>query len=154
EKVYHHASRAATMVARRLSFELLLFPVMHHDDFGEIVYDADLRAWTGWCALPGFAECGRAESQANFLSTPTPELGRGQFPLEIRDEDGSGPTLPQANAIRYVREHEADVCRVVLGHLVEACDMKGGPIVWLQERRDSRLWGWLARAVGPEYKTP
>jgi hypothetical protein len=26
-------------------------------------------------------------------------------------------------------------------------------IAWANRRRDSRLWGWLATLVGPEYKT-
>ncbi len=127
---------------------------MHHNVFGEIVYDEAAQAWTGACALPVFAEYGRPQPDNHMLSVPSPDFARGLFPLQIQDNERSGPTAQQANAVRYVREHEADVCRAVMTQLVEACDMKSGPIAWLQKRRESRWWSWLARLVGPEYKTP
>ena len=127
---------------------------MHHNILGEIDYDVDLRAWTGACALPVLAEYGRLEPDNHNLLKPTPEFNRGQFPFELLDETGEGPTPQQANAIRYVREHETDVCRAVVTQLVEACHHYGGILAWLQQRRESRTWGWLARLLGPEYKTP
>jgi hypothetical protein len=127
---------------------------MLHGILGEIVYDADQRAWTGVCALPVFAEYGRLAPDNHNLSEPTPEFNRGQFPFELLDETADGPTPQQANVIRYVRDHEAEVCRVIMSQLVEACQHYGGVLAWLQQRRESRACGWLARLVGPEYKTP
>src|SRR5262245_52511243 len=127
---------------------------MHHEVLGDISYNKDIPAWTGWCALPVFAEYGRLAPDNHMLSEASSEFNRGLFQLEIQDDTGNGPTQQQANAIRYLHEHEADVCRAVMMQLVEVCDMKGGPIAWLQQRRESRWWGWLARVVGPEYKAP
>jgi hypothetical protein len=127
---------------------------MRHDVFGEIAYNPDEQAWTGSCPLPVFAEYGRLAPDDYRLPEPAPEFDRGLFAFTIQDETGDGPSVEQANAIRFLRDREAEVCHEVMMELVEAIDMKGGIFHWLQQRRDSRLWGWLARLVGPEYTTP
>ena len=127
---------------------------MHHDVFGEITYDADDLRWTGKCPLPVFAEYGKLAPDDHRLQEPTADFQRGVFGFSVQDDTGGGPSAPQANAFRFVRERENDVSRSVLTELVNACDMRGGVIAWLQKRRESRLWGWLARLIGPEYKAP
>lgn len=127
---------------------------MRHDVFGEIAYSEEDEAWTGTCSLPVFAEYGKPGPDLAALDDPPPEFARGQFAFTVHDSEHAGPTEQQANAFRHLLEHEADVCRAVMTALVDACGQKGGILRWLNERRGSRLWGWLARLVGPEYKTP
>jgi len=124
---------------------------VRHDVFGEIEYNADDQAWTGSCPLPVFAEYGKSDS---LLSEPSPDFARGIFAFTVQDETGAGPTAPQASAFRYLREREKDICHAVMMELIEAVDMRGGWIRWLQQRRASRLWGWMARLAGPEYTAP
>jgi len=127
---------------------------MHHDVFGEILYNQDDLGWIGQCALPAFAEYGKEPTENLILAEPDPRFARGVFALTIPDGSGAGPSARQANAFRYLLDNEQQVCLAVMTALVEACNMYGGPIAWLQQRRNSPLWGWLARLVGPEYKTP
>src|SRR5262245_8512729 len=127
---------------------------MHHDVFGDIVYNREDQEWTGWCSLPAFAQYGRLAADNHRLSEPPPEFERGLFALSIQDESGGGPSNEQANALRHLVEHETEVCQTVVAELVKACDQQGGLLRWLNQRRQSRLWGWLAKLAGPEYKTP
>jgi hypothetical protein len=127
---------------------------MQHTIFGEIVYESDEEAWLGTCPLPVFAEYGRLAPDDHRLMEPAPEFERGAFAFIVQDPDCNGPTEPQANAFRYLLDREADVCRAVMTELVNGIGMHGGIIHWLNERRESRFWGWLAWLVGPEYKTP
>jgi hypothetical protein len=127
---------------------------MHHDVFGEIAYNEDELAWAGSCPLPVFAEYGRLAPDDYRLSEPAPEFGRGVFALAVQDDAGDGPSVEQANVFRFLLEREHEVCRAVMTALINACAMRGGLLRWLNERRESRLWGWLARLVGPEYKAP
>jgi len=127
---------------------------MHLDVFGEIAFDEYDLEWTGSCSLPVFAEYGKLGPDDSSLSEPAPEFRLGRFTLSIQDDSGDGPSPQQANVFRFLLEHEPEVCVAVMTEVVNACDMRGGPIRWLQDRRESRLWGWLARLTGPEYKTP
>jgi len=127
---------------------------MHHDLFGEIAYNTDDRCWTGSCPLPVFAEYGKLAPDDYRLSEPAPEFVLGVFALTVQDASGGGPAVEQANAFRFLKEHETDVCRAVMTEMINACNMRGGLLRWLNNRRASRLWGWLAKLVGPEYKNP
>jgi hypothetical protein len=127
---------------------------MHHDVFGDITYSPDDRAWSGWCTLPVFAEYGRLAPDDYRLSEPPPGFDRGVFAITVPDAAGYGPSVEQANPFRFVQERETEVCGAIMMELVRACDMHGGLLRWLNERRDSRVWGWLARLFGPEYKVP
>jgi len=126
---------------------------MRHDVFGEIEYNADEQAWTGVCTLPVFAGYGKLPPDDHRIGEAAPEFARGQFALTIQDDEGIGPFPQQVDAVRFLLEHEAEVCDAVMTELVEACGQSGGMLRWLNARRESRLWGWLARLVGPEYKT-
>src|SRR4051812_40775492 len=127
---------------------------MRHPVFGEIAYQKDDLAWEGSCRLPAFAEYGRLAPDDHALSEPAPEFRHGLFALTIQDAAGDGPSVEQANAFAFVRDREADVCRAVMTQVVNACDMRGGIFPRLTERRATRLWGWLAGLLGPEYRTP
>jgi len=122
---------------------------MHHDTFGEIAYDKNELAWTGSCALPVFAEYHVLDIEAE------PEFAGGLFPLRVQDETGDGPTAAQANAFRFLREREKEVCVAVMMEVLKASSGPVGDrlVAWLNRHRQSRFWGWLARLVGPEYKT-
>jgi hypothetical protein len=127
---------------------------MHHDVFGDITYSPDDLAWSGWCTLPVFAEYGRLAPDDYRLSEPPPGFDRGVFAITVQDSAGDGPSVEQANAFRFLLERETEVCGAVMTELVRACGMRGGLLRWLNERRDSRVWGGLARLFGPEYKMP
>ena len=128
---------------------------MHHDIFGEITYDKDVPGWNGVCRLPVFAEYGKVSPEDYALSEPDRLFLRGEFALLIQDGDGAGPTEPQAAALRFLREHEQQACRTVMLEVLKAYrEFTGSWVAWLQARRESRFWGWLAALLGPEYKTP
>jgi len=128
--------------------------MIHHDVFGDITYSPDDLEWSGWCPLPVFAEYGRLAPEDYRLLEPPPGFDRGVFAFTVRDTAGDGPSVEQANAFRFLRERETDVCIAVMTELVRACGMHGGVLRWLNDRRDSRVWGWLARLFGPEYLVP
>jgi hypothetical protein len=117
---------------------------MHHDGFGEIFYQEDDQVWLGRCHLPAFAEYGVPADGA--LEEPNADLRDGFFPLTIQDPAGGGPSVPQANAFRFVERNEQDVCRAVMSGLLECYRSYYGPVwAWAKERRRSWLLGWLAR---------
>jgi len=132
----------------------LAISTMHHAVFGEITYNSDDLAWAGSCTLPVFAEYGRLAPDDYRLSEPSPAFERGVFALTVQDATGDGPSLEEANTFRFLVDRETEVCGAVMTALVNACDRRGGLLRWLNERRDSRVWGWLARLFGPEYQVP
>jgi len=132
----------------------LSITTIHHDIFGDITYNRDDLAWVGWCTLPVFAQYGRITPDDYRLSEPPPEFDRGAFAISVQDASGNGPSVEEANVFHFLRERETEVCRAVMTELINACDMRGGLLRWLNERRESPLWGWLARLCGPEYKVP
>ena len=81
---------------------------MHHDLFGEIAYNTDDRCWTGSCPLPVFAEYGKLAPDDYRLSEPAPEFVLGVFALTVQDALGDGPTVEQANAFRFLKEHRME----------------------------------------------
>ena len=127
---------------------------LHHNVFGAIVYSADECGWTGSCPLPVFAEYGKEGPDLQLLSDATPEFRKGAFALTIQDETAFEPNEQQCNAFRFLREHEAEVCQTVMSEVLKVKrDFGGNWVAWLRARRQTRVWGWLAALLGPEYKT-
>jgi hypothetical protein len=85
--------------------------------FGEIRYNTDDQLWTGAVRLGLFAAFG--ESWADDEAERR-QRSEGILPLAIPDPTGKGPSRQQEQAFRFVRDHEADVFRAVLGALFES----------------------------------
>jgi hypothetical protein len=126
---------------------------MHHATFGDLRYVPDDLGWHGTCHLAEFAAYGRGSNCS--LDDPSADFLRGDFPLLVRDPDGSGPSPAQADTLKFFLGNETDVCRAVMTALLECFRETREPArVWLEARRDSWLWGWLARRFpAPHYRT-
>jgi hypothetical protein len=126
---------------------------MHHEVFGEILYDEEDAVWRGRCSLPAFAEYGRPP--CDVPDEPDEDFRRGVFPLTIRDESGAGPSPRQANAFRFLLQNEAEVCRAVAAQLLASYRLGRDWEERLKKYRDApllgRVVGWL---IGKEAQTP
>jgi hypothetical protein len=117
---------------------------MNHDIFGEIAYQTDDQHWLGRWRLLAFAEYGVEAGGA--LAEPDADFRQGFFSLTIQDMMGNGPSPEQANIFRFVRQNEPEVCQAVMLALLGGYRSLVGPsLEWANRRRNSWLWGWLAR---------
>jgi hypothetical protein len=123
---------------------------MHHDVFGEIRYDPDGPWWQGTCALPLFAEYGREPCSITLQDTDE-NFRKGVFALTIQDDDGKGPSVQQANAVRYLQQNEQTVRQVVMTELLASYHEHRG---WAKLDTLWPLWGRFVRwVVGKPYET-
>jgi len=119
---------------------------VHHAVFGEITYDEDELSWVGRCRLPAFAAWSMQPNGA--LEQPGEDQRAGFFPLTIYDATGVGPSVQQGNTYRFVQQNEQDTCEAVLLALLDCYrSFYGSNWDWAKQRRDSRIWGWLARRL-------
>src|SRR5438067_1579785 len=126
---------------------------MHHEVFGEVLYDPEDAVWRGRCCLPAFAEYGRPP--CNVPAEPDEGFRRGAFPLLVRDEAGAGPSPRQANAFRFLLQNEAAVCQAVAAQLLASYRLGRDWEARLKKYRAAPLLGrvvtWL---LGKEVQTP
>jgi hypothetical protein len=133
---------------------------MQHNLFGKVSYSKNDHRWTGLVALPALAQFGKdLPTDYCYVPDPNPEFCRGLIPFKIQDATGDGPSPAQENAFRFLVENENDVCQAVMIEVLKAYPVIcHGPldwlVTWLRKYRESRVWGWLARSLRPECKTP
>ncbi len=126
---------------------------MHHEVFGEILYDADDFVWRGRCSLPAFAEYGRPPCY--LPDGPDEDFCRDVFPLTVHDETGAGPTPEQVNAFRFLLGNEAAVWRAVTAQLLASYRLGRDWEGRLKKYRDAPLLGRVVRwLLGQEARTP
>jgi hypothetical protein len=110
---------------------------MDHDLFGPLEHRRRDEAWTGGVVLRHFAMFGTENEDEAELQ----RRRDGILPLRINDPAGTGPQPRQEAAFRHLRDHEADVFRVVLESLFQsyqACTSSplGG------------FWDWVGGLLG------
>ncbi|MCI0742624.1 MAG: hypothetical protein L0Y72_26625 [Gemmataceae bacterium] len=112
---------------------------MHHELFGELQYEPGDEFWAGFVRLRQFAAFGEPRYEDEDERKRRDE---GILPIAIW-ASGSGPTVPQEAAYRFLRDNEADVFRAVLEALFEsykAYTDAPSPL--------SPLWNWLGGLLG------
>jgi hypothetical protein len=126
---------------------------MHHDAFGQLIYDQAAQLWRGRIPLPHLATYGAG--QTHPLLPPADELFRtGSFPLTIQDEQGYGPSAQQAAALTFLHDNEEAVCRALAVALLKSSRAHRHWSDRLKKYRNSRVWGWAARwLIGEEYQS-
>jgi hypothetical protein len=111
---------------------------MNHELFGELRYQRDDQQWTGAVRLGLFAKFGEPRDDDEAEQR---RWGEGILPLVVHDPAGNGPSPPQEEAFRFVRDREADVFRAVLGALFESYkEYTASPI--------SGFWEWVGGWFG------